>query len=149
MNNNIKVSILLGVMCFLLTIGIYIQIKTVKNSGTEVAKTNTENELRDNVLLMKEKYEKQYKILESKEKELSYLISNASTNDSISSELSEELEKVNAEIGLTTLRGEGIIITLEDGDSSNSLSSLDSVVHDSDLISVVNELCTADRKSVV
>ena len=58
LNNNIKVSILLGVMCFLLTIGIYIQIKTVKNSGTEVAKTNTENELRDNVLLMKEKYEK-------------------------------------------------------------------------------------------
>ena len=148
MNNNIKVSILLGVMCFLLTIVIYIQIKTVKNSGTEVAKTNTENELRDNVLLMKEKYEKQYKILESKEKELSYLISNASTNDSISSELSEELEKVNAEIGLTTLRGEGIIITLEDGDSSNSLSSLDSVVHDSDLISVVNELCTAGAEAI-
>ena len=42
-------------MCFLLTCGIFIQIKTVNDSGTEVAKTTTENELRDSVLSMKEK----------------------------------------------------------------------------------------------
>ena len=65
---NGKIAILLGTMCFLLTIGIFIQVKTVSQSGTKVARTLSEKELRDNVLEMKEKYEKQYKILEGKEK---------------------------------------------------------------------------------
>lgn len=147
-NSNLKVSILLGIMCFLLTIGICIQIKTVNNSGTKVAKTTTENELRDNVLSMKEKYEKQYKVLTNKEKELAGLISNASANDSTSSELSEELEKVNAKSGLTALQGKGIKITLKDGTVSNSLAIADTVIHDKNLVSIVNDLCIAGAEAI-
>ncbi len=148
-NNNLKISILLGIMCFLLTIGIFIQVKTVISSGTEVARTTAENELRDSVLEMKEKYEKQYKILENKEKELSTLISNASINDSTSSELSEELEKINTQIGLSALQGEGIIIILEDSDDTENTTTIrDSVVHDDDLITIVNDLFTAGAEAV-
>ena len=147
--NNIKISLLLGAMCFLLTIGIFIQVKTVTNSGTEVGRTTQENELRDSVLDMKEKYEKQYKILEGKEKELSNLISNASINDSTSSELSEELEKINSQIGLSALQGEGVIIILEDSDNPENVTTIrDSVVHDEDLITIVNDLCTAGAEAI-
>lgn len=149
MNNKIKIAILYGVMCFLLALGISIQFKTVQSSGTEVAKTTKENELRDNVLEMKEKYEKRYKVLEAKEKELDTLISNASNNDSNSSELSEQLDRINSEIGLTALSGEGLIITLEDGPVETSSSSIrDTVVHDQDLIAVVNDLCTAGAEAI-
>jgi uncharacterized protein YlxW (UPF0749 family) len=147
-NNNIKVSLLLGIMCFLLTVGIFIQMKTVNDSGTEVAKTTTENELRDSVLSMQEKYEKQCKILENKEKELSNLISNVSANDSTSSELSEELDQVNSKIGLTALKGEGVIITVEDGEVTNSITATQSIVHDKDLISIVNTLCNAGAEAI-
>ena len=86
---NKKIALLLGAMCFLLTIGIFIQVKTVSQSGTQAARTMGEKELRDNVLELKEKYEKQYKILEGKEKELNALIDSVSVNDSTSSVLSE------------------------------------------------------------
>ena len=143
-----KIAILLGAMCFLLTIGIFIQVKTVSQSGTQAARTMGEKELRDNVLEMKEKYEKQYSILESKEKELDNLISSVSVNDSASSELSERLDEINSEIGLTALQGEGIIIRLEDGEDTNSLSAKASVVHDSDLKAIVNDLCTAGAEAI-
>jgi uncharacterized protein YlxW (UPF0749 family) len=97
---------------------------------------------------MQEKYNKQYKIFESKEKELSSLISNVSANDSTSSELSEELEKVNSEIGLTALQGEGVIVTLEDGDITSSVTATQSIVHDKDLISIVNCLWTAGAEAI-
>jgi len=147
MKNN-RIAILLGAMCFLLTIGIFIQVKTVSQSGTKAARTMGEKELRDSVLEMKEKYEKQYKILEGKEKELDNLIDSVSVNDSTSSELAEELDEINSQIGLTAVQGEGIIIRLEDGDETNSLSTKASVVHDSDLKAIVNDLCTAGAEAI-
>lgn len=147
MKNN-KIAVLLGAMCFLLTIGIFIQVKTVSQSGTQAARTISEKELRDSVLEMKEKYEKQSKILEGKEKELDNLIDSVSVNDSASSELSEKLDEVNEQIGLTALQGEGIIIKLEDGEDSNSITTAASVVHDSDLKAIVNDLCIAGAEAI-
>ena len=146
---NSRVAILLGMMCFLLTIGIFIQVKTVSQSGTKIAKTMSEKELRNSVLEMKEKYEKQFAILEGKEKELNSLISSVSVNDSTSSELSERLDEVNSQIGLTALQGEGIIIRLEDGDENNtSVSIKETVIHDNDLKAIVNDLCIAGAEAI-
>ena len=147
MKNN-KISILLGIMCFLLTIGIFTQVKTVSQSGTKVARTMDEKELRDNVLEMKEKYEKEYKILSGKEKELNSLISSVSVNDSSSSELSEKLDKLNSEIGLTALQGEGIIIRIEDGEENSNVSIKETVIHDNDLKAIVNDLCIAGAEAI-
>ena len=55
-----KISILLGIICMLLTIGIYVQVKTVNDTSTGVGKTQAENELRDSVLRWKEKADKKY-----------------------------------------------------------------------------------------
>jgi len=144
---NIKIAILLGIMCFLLTIGIFIQVKTVSQSGTQAARTMGEKELRNSVLEMKEKYEKQNKILDGKEKELKTLIDSVSVNDSTSSELSERLNEINSEIGLTALQGEGIIIYLEDGEE-NGINNSKSVIHDSDLKAIVNDLCIAGAEAI-
>ncbi len=146
---NGKIAILLGTMCFLLTIGIFIQVKTVSQSGTKVARTLSEKELRDNVLEMKEKYEKQYKILEGKEKELDTLISSVSVNDSSSSELSERLDELNSQIGLTALQGEGIIIRIEDAKEEVEGVSIErTVIHDSDIKAIVNDLCIAGAEAI-
>ena len=70
MTNKIKISLVLGIMCFLLTLGICVQIKTVKNSNSTVSNNYEENSLRAEVLKYKEKYDNKYKELE---KELIYL----------------------------------------------------------------------------
>lgn len=149
MNNIKSISIILGLMCFLLTAGIHIQINTVQNSGTSVAKTTAENGLRDSVLRMKQRYENTYKILEKKEEELETLIEDvAKNNDTIKSQ-KDELTKLNKIIGLTKVEGEGIIVTLADGEPpENSLLVSDYLVHDYDLIFVVNALFNAGAEAV-
>lgn len=148
--NNIKTtSIILGIMCFLLTAGIYIQINTVKNSGTSVAKTTAENGLRDSVLRMKQRYENTYKKLEEKEDELEALIDAVAQNDDNIKNQNKELSRLNTIIGLTKVQGEGITITIEDGEPpENSLYVSDYIVHDYDLIFVVNALFNAGADAV-
>ena len=87
-------------------------------------------------------------IRKSKEKELNSLIDSASVNDSASSELSEELNKVNSQIGLTSLQGEGIIIKITDGEESDILPTETTVVHDSDLKAIVNDLCIGGAEAI-
>ena len=64
MTNKKVVAAVLGVMCFLLTLGIFVQIKTVKNNNSTVSNNYEENSLRAEVLKYKEKYDNKYKELE-------------------------------------------------------------------------------------
>ena len=149
MNNIKSISVILGIMCFLLTAGIYIQINTVQNSGTSVAKTTAENGLRDSVLRMKQRYENTYKKLEEKEEELEDLIETVAKNDDSIKSKNDELNKLNTIIGLTKVYGEGLTITLKDGEPpENSLLISNYLVHDYDLIFVVNALFNAGAEAV-
>ena len=58
--NKKLISLVLGIMCFLLTFGIAVQIKTVNGTGTTVSTNSKENELRNAVLKAKEKYDNLY-----------------------------------------------------------------------------------------
>ena len=70
MKNKFITSIVLGLMCFALTIGIMIQIKTVEGSNYGVSQNYQENNLRAEVLKYKERYDNKYKELERAQKEL-------------------------------------------------------------------------------
>lgn len=143
--NRLSIAILLGIMCCFLTAGIAIQIRTVSKSSTSVGKTQTENELRDSVLRWKEKYENAYAKLEKKEKELENLREQASNSTDSSSGLSNKLQRYNMLLGQTDLIGPGIIITLNDGDSK---LATDPIVHDGDLVEVVNALRNAGAEAI-
>lgn len=145
----IKISILLGIMCMFLTLGICIQINTVKNSTTTVGRTLVENELRDSVLRWQQKYENAYAKLENKEKELDGLREKVSSRDDNASNSSSKLEKYNALLGNTEVTGKGIEITLKDGESSIlKNSATDLVVHDGDILEVVNALKNVEAEAI-
>ena len=55
-------------MCLILSYGISVQIKTINSIGTTTSTNATENELRDEVLRAKEKYDNLYNALEEAEK---------------------------------------------------------------------------------
>ena len=149
MENKVKISVLLGIMCMFLTMGIVIQIKTVSNSTTTVGKTLVENELRDSVLRWKQKYENAYVTLETKEEELNELRDSLSSKDNNYSGLSNKLYNYNLLLGSTELVGKGIIITLEDGDSSiiKGFAS-DYIVHDGDILEIINSLKNAGAEAI-
>lgn len=144
-----NIAILLGVVCFLLTVGICVQVRTVSTNSSAMGRTYAENELRNSVLKWKEKYDVAYEQLETKEARLEKLRETVSTSSESSESVKVELEKNNMALGYTEVIGTGITITLTDGDTAaNKLDLSSSLVHDSDLIEVVNALKNAGAEAI-
>ena len=147
--DRMKIAALLGFMCMLLTIGISVQVKTVNDSSTAVGKTKKENELRNSVLSWKEKYETLYNEESQKAKELERLREEASKQDTNSTALSEELQETDILLGYSEISGQGVIITLKDATADSVLgNATDYIVHDGDLLEVVNALKNAGAEAI-
>lgn len=134
-----EVAITLGVMCFVLVYGIFTQLKTTQNLSSTAGSTYRENGLRDEVLKLKEQYDRTYAELEKQEEQLEKERQVSISDDDTSVEKQEELKNINTYLGLTDVEGEGVIITLRDNTTS-IISSANNLVHDVDLRAVVNEL---------
>lgn len=150
MTNKKKISIVLGIMCFALTLGICIQMRTVKSTNSTVSQNYEENNLRAEVLRNKEKYDNKYKELEQAENELEKERQNSIQNNGNLEEQEKELQQANKVIGLSEVTGPGVIVTLSDSkrDASTALNASDLVVHDADVLSVINELKNAGAEAI-
>lgn len=112
--NKKQVAITLGAMCLILSTGICIQIRTMDNASTTASRNLSDNELRDNVLKWKEKYDNISEELKKAEKKLEKVRQSATQNDSTASAKEEELKKNNTLLGLTNVVGQGIVIEIAD-----------------------------------
>ena len=95
--NKKQIAITLGIMCFILTLAISIQLKTVYNSAdtTNLSQSREEDELRDEVLMWKEKYDNEYLALTESSKKLEDIRKQATQNDTHASAKQEEIRKNN------------------------------------------------------
>lgn len=150
--NKKQIGIILGIVCLLLTTAIIIQIKTVKHSGVETNATFAEDSLRDEVLKWKEKSDNASEELSKAEKELEKQRTKATQNDENSKSNEEEIKVANAVLGLTDVTGEGVEITLQDNQNVTTETATNDisyyVVHDIDILSVVNELKNAGAEAI-
>ncbi len=147
--NKIQVSIALGIICFLLSMGICMQVKAVTSSDSVVARTQAENALRDSVLKWKENYDNSVAKLEYKEAELEKVRSQVSNKSENSKQTNENLTRNNLLLGLTEVNGKGIIITAKDADSAKVRGvSSQYIVHDGDLVNLVNALKNAGAEAI-
>ena len=150
--NKKQIAIALGVMCMILTLTLVVQIRTTNNANQVVSQTFTSNDLRDQVLKWKERYDYTYSELQTAEKRLEEIRQEASENTEGSTEKEEELRKNNTLIGLTDVSGEGVIVTLKDNPNVSSDSTiLDPsmvIVHFSDILGIVNELKNAGAEAI-
>jgi uncharacterized protein YlxW (UPF0749 family) len=138
-------------MCFALTLGICVQIRTVTGSNSIAGENSGDNDkLRAEVLKYKEKYDNKYEELEKAEKELEEERKNSTENNSELEQKEEEIKQGNKMIGLTEVTGPGVIITLSDSktDASTALNVSDLLVHDADVLSVINELKNAGAEAI-
>lgn len=150
MTNKKKISLVLGIMCFALTVGICIQVKTVKNTSSTVSQNYEENNLRAEVLKYKEKYDNLLKETEKIDNDLQQEIEKATENNSELEESRNQINDGNKMIGLTDVNGSGVIITVADSDidANSVLNSNDLLVHDSDILKIVNELKNAGAEAI-
>jgi uncharacterized protein YlxW (UPF0749 family) len=149
--NKKVVSFILGIMCFILTYGICMQVKTIDSMNSTITTSTTQNKLRDSVLKMKEKYETAYKQSEELESKLEEARKTAVSNNTSLESLEEQINEANKLLGLTDVTGQGIIIKIADSDSYDANSVYDVstlLVHDLDLIMIIEELKNAGAEAI-
>lgn len=153
MNKN-QISIILGTICLLLTIAIVVQINTMKGTSSTVTKNFAQDNLRDEVLKWKEKYDTGIRNLEIAEKELDKIREAGAKNDGTTSAKEEEISLNNNLLGITNLEGKGIEITVKDDPNitKETMAIWDDlsehIVHEQDIRRIVNELKNAGAEAI-
>ena len=136
-------------MCFLLTVALCVQLKTMNSANSTVSQTLADNELRDEVLRMKERYDNAYTDLENAQKELETVRQEAAQNDATAEAKQEELRENNMLLGNTDVIGDGVEVVLEDADTTNgNISAALQIIHYDDIQWVVNELKNAGAEAI-
>lgn len=150
MTNKKSISLVLGIMCFALTLGICVQIKTINNFSSRVTQNYEENNLRAQVLKYKERYDNLLKETEKIDIELEKEIEKAAQNNSNLEMAKEQINKANKQIGLAEAKGPGIIFTISDSniDLNTEFDSSKLIIHDIDILKIVNELKNAGAEAI-
>lgn len=152
--NKKKNAILIGAVCFILTLAIAIQMKTIKNSNLVVTETSENTELQNNAIKWKEKYEQTISELEKAEKSLNDIRTKATESNPEAIEKQENLIKNNTLLGQTDVNGPGVIVTLTDNEgTTNETIGItedirDYLVHDSNLREVIRKLKTSGAEAI-
>lgn len=150
MTNKKVTSLVLGVMCLALTAGICVQIRTVKNSNTTVSQNYEQNNLRAEVLKYKEKYDNKINEIERLDEQLEVAITKATEKNSDLESAKNQIIEGNKLIGLTEVTGPGVTIVLSDSklEGTSLLDPSQLVVHDLDILGVINELKNAGAEAI-
>lgn len=133
-------SISIGCAAFILTMVMFTQFKTIEYTDIVAMETMRETELRAKLAEWKEKYaEVETKLMDTNAKIAEYKSQMSSEQDATNL-LRQEVEEARKYLGNTDVRGEGIIVTLEDS-SKKEIERLD-------LINLINELKIAGAEAI-
>lgn len=145
--NSIMQYISIGIAVFFLSMLLTAQLRTV-NYTEEVIQGKRETQLAEELIslqskydLLKEKYDKSQEIVEEYK-------TNSSSNNLLIESMKDEISALSLISGVSDVKGEGIILTLVDGAQAADSSNVNTLVHDSDILTVVNELKAAGAEAI-
>lgn len=149
----IKPVITLGILSMILTVGISVQLKTIKSADISGTIQLTDSNLKKSLLQTKTNYEDSVKKLADTDKELENLRNNVLNIES-DVKTQEKIKKYEIILGLTKVQGEGVTITVADNNEQKDNSSFASInnsnylVHDGNLVAIINELKIAGAEAI-
>ena len=138
--DKIVISIVLGIISMFLVIGMSIQLRTIDQTDITSLESMQEEELRNEILSLKEKNEEIENKIEENEDKIKEYTQTINDNQKASELLEAELQDYETKIGLTDVYGEGIIITLTDTDNQSYSYN--------NLVDFVNELKYAGATAI-
>lgn len=151
--NGAKITI--GIICFLLMFMVTWQIRTISVSESEILRLKNENELRDEVNQWKDMYNLAMEKNTELRKQVEEYKNASSASDETVALMKKELDAANLLAGLVDVKGPGIQITLDDTKALNQIAIEAGwydpnvfVIHDSDLLMIVNELRAAGAEAI-
>ncbi|HBC84504.1 MAG TPA: hypothetical protein DCZ30_03485 [Clostridiales bacterium] len=143
-----------GMICFILVLAIVIQVKTIKSTNSIVIQTLSNEDLRDDLLKWKEKYDNANLELEKAEKKLEETRQIAIQNSPELMQKESDLKNNNIALGLTDVTGSGVVITLKDNQSitNENIGITDDIrsylVHDANLREIVRNLKVSGAEAI-
>ncbi|MBO5004505.1 MAG: DUF881 domain-containing protein [Clostridia bacterium] len=152
--NKKVLALTVGMICFILVLAIVIQAKTIKSTNSVVIQTLDNDNLRDDLLRWKEKYDNANLEIAKAEKKLEKTRQIAIQNSPELMEKENALKNNNIALGLTDVSGAGVIITLKDnqGITNESIGVTDDIrsylVHDANLREVVRKLKVSGAEAI-
>ena len=137
MKNKKNIAVIsIGIVCLLMAFLVTMQIKSVIYNSA----VNSEESLRVEDLL------KQLNDERAKNDSMSDLIAE---NSEYSQTMYNQLEKAEILAGLVEVQGSGVTITVKDSTQRNTIGDANAyVIHDSDLLMIINELCDAGAEAI-
>lgn len=146
--NSVVSYSLIGITLYIFFMLLTMQFKTV-NTSSEIYEGKREAELIEDLINLQSKYDTLQKDYEESKKIVEEYENGSGDNSALIASMRNEINNLSVLAGITDLRGEGIIITLEDGENVQEGSArTDTLVHDSDLLTVANELMVAGAEAV-
>lgn len=150
--NKKNVAIILGIVCMILVTLIFIQMKTIKEATKIVGSTLRDNSgLKDEFLQWQGRYNSLYGSLEDAETRLEQIRQQATINNEGDTQTQTLLKKYNKLMGLTDVYGQGLEIKLDDNRNINikeTLNISDYLVHEGDLLQIINELFNSGADAI-
>lgn len=138
--NNFAVAVVMFLVCVSLVSVMLMQFKTVEETDITDIKNMREAELRKSLAEWKSKYEETSTTLEDTNKKIAEYQAKIGKDGAALELISKDLEEANVMVGKTDVTGEGVIVTLHNGEYEN--------IEAWDLIYLVNELRYAGAEAI-
>lgn len=139
----ITMIITVSIVCFVLTLVMFMQFKIVNETDITSIETMREEELRTELANWKQKYEETQKQYDEVQKKIDEYKDKKENDIETTTLIHNELEQANILLGKTDLAGQGIEITIKEMQDYDY-----SRIKDSDLISIVNALKNAGAEAI-
>jgi len=141
--------ILIGLAVFALSFIFMAQLNTV-NKSEETIQGKREAELIDDLTALKTEYEELKQENEKNLKIVEEYKTSSSNNSTLINSLNDQLNQMAALSGMKDVKGEGIVVTVDDSDMavSENISTESMLIHDTDLRAIVNELNAAGAEAI-
>ena len=145
-NGFILKQILLTGICLLLGFAITLQFKSVRINKSMASDNLRAQELQTQLNAEIEKNEGLNAELEEAKNQLAEFRKNSEDSGAISTIVNEQIENAEKLAGLVALKGPGVVVTLSD--AKTTVSSENTIIHDSDIRTVINELLASGAEAI-
>ena len=141
----VTLTITIGIACLALSIVMFMQFRLVNETDITSIENMREEELRTELANWKERYEEANSQYEEKAKKLEEYKQKEESDAETAELVNQELNNVNLLLGKTDVEGEGVIITLKDGEENSEETPM---VTPDNLNLLINELKLAGAEAI-
>lgn len=140
----------IGIVCLIMAFVVTLQIKSVMyNSAVKSQESLRVDELLKQLNDERAKNDNLNELVSSLKTDMQSFKDEAAESSDYSKTLISQLEKAELLAGLTEVEGSGVTVVVKDSTLKNTIGDPSAyIIHDSDLLALINELCDAGAEAI-